>query len=82
MQSFLKSSTFRPISYHSSQEEYIQDSEDESQEYASTKEWIFVWMGRFDFGDMDFAKNIRFSHISQRQEACGMSMKQELLMFF
>ena len=29
-------------------------------------------MGRFNFGDMDFAKNIRFSHISQRQEACGM----------
>ena len=72
MLSSLKYSTFRPVSQLSSQVEYIQDFEDESQEYALTKVLVFVWMGRFNFGDMDFAKNIRFSHISQRQEACGM----------
>ena len=71
MQSSLQSSNFRPVSQHSSQVEYIQDFEDESQDFSSTKEWIFVQMGRFSFGDMDFAKNIMFSHISQRQETCG-----------
>ena len=80
VESSLKSSTFRPVSQHSSQVEYIQAFEDESQEYASIKEWIFVWMGRLSFGDMDidrdwyFAKNMRFLHISQRPEACRMPL--------
>ena len=57
MQSSLKSSTFRPVSQHSSQVEYIQAFEDESQDYASIKEWIFVWMGRLSFGDMDIDRD-------------------------
>ena len=74
MQTSLKPSTFRRVSQHLSQAEYIQDFEDESQEYDSTKMWIFVWMSRFNIGHMDFAKSIRFLHISQIQEAWGMSL--------
>ena len=74
MQTSLKSLTFRRVSQHLSQAEYIQDFEDESQECDSTKMWIFVWMSRVNIGHMDFAKSIRFSHISQIQDACGKSL--------
>ena len=68
MQLSLKFSTFRPLSQHLSEVEYIQDFEDESQACPSTKEWIIgiEWMDRFDFGNMDFVKKIKFSYISQR----------------
>ena len=80
----LKFSTFRPVSQHLSEVEYIQDFEDESQTCPSTKEWIFIeWMDRFDFGDIDFVKNIRFSYISQRWEAVGVSiLNTNTLCFF
>ena len=69
-----KSVIFRRVSQHSLNVEYMHSFENESHKSASTKECRLVSIGILILDDIDLAKNVKFSQISQRQDACGMSL--------
>ena len=48
--------------------------EDESHENASTKECTLVSIRILTLDDIDLAKKVKFSQISQRQDACDMAL--------
>ena len=65
---------FRRVSQYSSHVDYMHSFEDESQENASAKACTLVSTGILTLDDIDLAKKVKFSQISQRQDACGMSL--------
>ena len=57
--------------------------EDESHENASNKECTMVSIGILTLDNIDLAKKVKFSQISQRQDACGMFLlKSKSLCYF